>query len=733
MYIKISVNNKIATIEDNVLIINGNSDYVIKFDFDAEWDAYQTKTARFVTARGYTDVVFSGDEVALPVITDAISVRVGVYAGNLHTTTPAVIFCRRCITDGSGSPADPAPDVYAQIMERLNNLDGATPATADKLGVVKIGDNLKITEDGVLSVDTADALDTTLTQSGKAADAKAVGDALRSLSEEKVNPVAKTADMTHPVGVDGNGLLWTAPTSNDSGDSGSTKPGGIWVILGDSISVSTGYTSKFYYDFIKDDLGFTPEILAVGGQGYRSGEGSRFYETQCPNIPNDYAVLTIMGGTNDNVKTMVDGSVVDITGKVTDTTADTFYGALYLTLIDGIQAKHPEKPLGVIIPIPRNNSDYYRARCDEVCEALVTFCEYYNIPYLDLHKQGGVNPYVESIAAVQYASDKIHLNDLGHEIIARRIKSFVSMLASVGSGESEGSSVTYTVTNSLTNVANNNGASSVAENAAYTATLTADSGYILDSVTVTMGGVDITSTAYNNGVVSISAVTGNVVITATATVSETPVVTYTITANLTNVTSDNSATSVQEGNGYTATLTVADGYTLGSVVVTMGGTDVTADAYADGVITIESVTGDVVITAEAVESAPAENIFDKNTMVLSGLINPNGTLSSSTTKQYVKIPVTGGTKYNVYHGGNFANWFGVAQWDESDTVIVWLANGNTASNDFRQPDQTVIAAPGIVHDSGETAFTFTAEPTAKYLVFNTNDALTEVLEVTATA
>ena len=120
MYIKISVNNKIATLQDNVSIINGNSDYVIKFEFDSEWDAYETKTARFVTTRGYTDVVFSGDEVALPVITDAISVRVGVYAGNLHTTTPAVIFCRRCITDGSGSPVEPTPDVYAQLMEMLN-------------------------------------------------------------------------------------------------------------------------------------------------------------------------------------------------------------------------------------------------------------------------------------------------------------------------------------------------------------------------------------------------------------------------------------------------------------------------------------------------------------------------------------------------------------------------------------------------------------------------------------
>lgn len=134
MYIKISVNNKIATLQDNVLIINGNSDYVIKFDFDAEWDAYETKTARFVTARGYTDVVFSGDEVALPVITDAISVRVGVYAGNLHTTTPAVIFCRRCITDGSGSPVEPTPDVYAQLMALLNDRIGIWYPTVDDAG-----------------------------------------------------------------------------------------------------------------------------------------------------------------------------------------------------------------------------------------------------------------------------------------------------------------------------------------------------------------------------------------------------------------------------------------------------------------------------------------------------------------------------------------------------------------------------------------------------------------------
>lgn len=134
MYIRISVNNKIAALQDDTLIINGNSDYVIKFDFDSEWDAYETKTARFMTARGYTDVVFSGDEVALPVIQNGRYIRIGVYAGDLRTTTPAVIFCRRCITDGSGSPADPTPDVYAQLMALLNDRIGIWYPTVDDAG-----------------------------------------------------------------------------------------------------------------------------------------------------------------------------------------------------------------------------------------------------------------------------------------------------------------------------------------------------------------------------------------------------------------------------------------------------------------------------------------------------------------------------------------------------------------------------------------------------------------------
>ena len=153
--ISITVKNKVAR-ADKVIIVCDNSDYTAVFDFDAEWDEYTTKTARFVYGGRYTDVVFSGNECHVPVIQDTRAVTVGVYAGDLHTTTPAYISCVPSILFGNGIPADPTPEVYAQIMERLNNIaDGGKPATTERLGVVQIGENLKITAAGVLSVDTA--------------------------------------------------------------------------------------------------------------------------------------------------------------------------------------------------------------------------------------------------------------------------------------------------------------------------------------------------------------------------------------------------------------------------------------------------------------------------------------------------------------------------------------------------------------------------------------------------
>lgn len=93
-------------------------------------------------------------------------------------------------------------------------------------------------------------------------------------------------------------------------------------------------------------------------------------------------------------------------------------------------------------------------------------------------------------------------------------------IEAAGGGETP-QPVVYTITNNLTNVTSSNSASNVTENATYSATLTANSGYVLETVTITMGGTNITSTAYSNGNISISKVTGNIIITANAVVEQT--------------------------------------------------------------------------------------------------------------------------------------------------------------------------------------------------------------------
>ena len=82
--------------------------------------------------------------------------------------------------------------------------------------------------------------------------------------------------------------------------------------------------------------------------------------------------------------------------------------------------------------------------------------------------------------------------------------------------------------------------------------------------------------------------------------------TYTVTNNLTNVTNSNSDTTAS--GFYSATLTVVDGYSMNSVVITMGGVDITDSAYGEGNILIANVTGDIVITAVAEEPQLVETI-----------------------------------------------------------------------------------------------------------------------------
>lgn len=126
--VDVTVENKIASTTGTPEIVCGNNDYAFVFTFDSEWSMFTEKTARFVWCDlrsgkiMHKDVLVTGDVCLAPALYDTAAVAVGVYAGNIHTTTPARIPCARCITDGEPLHEDPDPDIYEQLLQYLAEL-----------------------------------------------------------------------------------------------------------------------------------------------------------------------------------------------------------------------------------------------------------------------------------------------------------------------------------------------------------------------------------------------------------------------------------------------------------------------------------------------------------------------------------------------------------------------------------------------------------------------------------
>ena len=129
--------------------------------------------------------------------------------------------------------------------------------------------------------------------------------------------------------------------------------------------------------------------------------------------------------------------------------------------------------------------------------------------------------------------------------------------------ESGSTATIYTITNNLTNITNSNLTTNIAEGNSYSATLTADTGYEISSITIKMGDTDITSSSYSNGAINISSVNGNIVITAVATLSSTSgggaegdglvvVTPYTLEGKLAknNTSLDSSGAEISENKSY---------------------------------------------------------------------------------------------------------------------------------------------------------------------------------------
>lgn len=117
-------------------------------------------------------------------------------------------------------------------------------------------------------------------------------------------------------------------------------------------------------------------------------------------------------------------------------------------------------------------------------------------------------------------NEKVVAWAVANGITATEINAFRAAMVSGDVGEVIVPPQEYTVTNTLTGCTNSNAATTVTEGDTYYATITANSGYVLDGATVVvkMGGTNVTDLYYSEGIISIPDVSGNIEITITAAV-----------------------------------------------------------------------------------------------------------------------------------------------------------------------------------------------------------------------
>jgi len=216
----VTVRCRIAT-GDGTAFVCGNDIYTITFDLDDEWSAEGYRTARFKMDNGeYIDVPFSGTVCNAPIFKDVKSVVIGLYEGDLHTTTGAAFPCIPSILCGTGTHAEPEKDVYNAIMDMLNKLQGADPEQIAEAVKQYLEENPVVSEESDPTVSAwakqPEKPKYTAAEVGALPDdtpipAPYVLPVASAATLGGVKPVAATDDMTQPVGVDAAGALFTAP------------------------------------------------------------------------------------------------------------------------------------------------------------------------------------------------------------------------------------------------------------------------------------------------------------------------------------------------------------------------------------------------------------------------------------------------------------------------------------------------------------------------------------------
>lgn len=457
--IQVRVIDKHAILEGAPVIVCGNEGYFVEFSFDEEWQGMAAKTARFVYVRRgavqYQDRVFTGTRVEVPVLTSVTQVRIGVFAGDLRTSTPAVVQCEYSIRCGTGAPEDPTPDQYDQIMELLGEvLDSGAGGTGGGVPIetdptvpdwAKQPEKPSYTaaEVGAISQDQLeDAVNQALTEAKESGEFDGAPGKDGKDGQDGYTPV-KGVDYFDgedgPAGKDGAAGVGVSSVKQTTT---STEDGGSNVV---TVTLTNGTTSTFT---IKNGgKGDTGPTGAAGKDGADGKDGSDANVTKA------------------NVVAALGYAPIDPANISLGIASD---GLIYI-FVNG-------DPVGTGIPQGQSGDVF---------------------GYVDENNTIVLNGNLaDGTYSLEYEMENGNVVDIGNMVLD--------------------SNVYYSVTSNMTNCMNGNDVSSVVHGGDYIGTVNPFAGYEVKSIVVTMGGTDISSTAVSGTLIEIQGVTGDIVITAVA-------------------------------------------------------------------------------------------------------------------------------------------------------------------------------------------------------------------------
>lgn len=193
-----------------------------------------------------------------------------------------------------------------------------------------------------------------------------------------------------------------------------------WVAVGDSLTAITPKALKTYVGFVQDKL----NINQVTNSGISGSTLNKAYDCMVERFLESEAAdyMTIFGGMNDYIRNQP-------LGETTDTTTETTLGALTV-LFSQMRAKFPRSKIAFILPHKIGHSVYPEVNSQglkqiDYIEAIEKKCLEYGVPFLSLYKVSGLDMTISEQVGVFCDKDQVHLNNDGHEYIARTIAHFI--------------------------------------------------------------------------------------------------------------------------------------------------------------------------------------------------------------------------------------------------------------------------------------------------------------------